>query len=76
MLAFTRLSQQLGLKVRDAQLHSTHHTSLIMRLIIANKEKGARTILVGQALHKRIISNPKEGTNHLKFIYDLLYNAN
>jgi hypothetical protein len=39
-----------------------------MCLIITNTEKGIHTKVVGQALHSRLISNPKEGTNLLKFI--------
>ena len=43
MHAFTRPSSQLRLKVRDALLRSLHHSSLYRRLIVAIKEKGART---------------------------------
>jgi hypothetical protein len=54
MHAFTRLSTQLRLKVRDALLRSIHHSSLYRHLIVTNKEKGARTKTVGQALHKKL----------------------
>ena len=54
MHAFTRPSPQLRLKVREALLRSLHHSSLYMRLIIANKEKGARTKTVGRDLHKKL----------------------
>jgi len=52
--AFTRPSSQLRLKIRDALLRSLHHSSLYKRLIVANKEKGARTYIVGHALHKKL----------------------
>ncbi len=42
MHAFTRPSNQLRLKVRDALLHSLHNSSLYIRIIVANNEKGAR----------------------------------
>ena len=72
--AFTRPSQQLRRKIRDALLRSLHPSSLYMRLIFANTEKRARTKVVGHALYKRLISNSKEGTNLLKFIYGQVYN--
>ena len=75
MHAFTRPSPQLRLKVRDALLRSLHHSSLYRHLIIANKAKGARTKSVGQALHKKLIHSPWEGTSLLKFIYGQLYNG-
>jgi len=73
--AFTRPSSQLVLKVRDALLRTIHHSSLYMRLIIANKEKGARTNTVIQALHKKLTHSPWKGTSLLKFIYKQLYNG-
>ena len=75
MHAFTRPSSQLRLKVRDALLRSLHHSSLYRRLIVANKEKGARTKTVGQALHKKLTHSPWEGISLLKFIYGQLYNG-
>ena len=51
MHAFTRPFPQLRVKVRASLLRSLHHFSLYRRLIIANKEKGARTKTVGMALH-------------------------
>jgi len=73
MHAFTRPSSRLRLKVRDALLRSIHHSSLYSRLIIANKEKGARSKTVCQALHKEHTQIPWEGTSLLKFIYGQLY---
>ncbi len=75
MHAFTRPSSELRLKVREALLRSLHHSSLYMRLIIANKEKGSRTKTVGQALHKKLTYNSWEGTSLLKFIHGQLYNG-
>ena len=75
MHAFTRPSLQLRLKVRDALLRSLHHSSLYRRLIVANKERGARTKTVGQALHKKLLHSPWEGTILLKFMYGQLYNG-
>ena len=72
MHALTRPSFQLRLKVRDVLLHSLHHSSLYRRLIIANKEKGARTKTAGEALHKMLTHSPWEGTYLLKFIYGQL----
>ena len=70
MHTFTRPPQQLRIEIRDALLRSLHQSSLYRRLIIiAKKEKGAGTQKVGHAVHKRLISNPKEGTTFLKFIY-------
>jgi len=74
MHAFTRLSLQFRLKVRNALLHSLHHSSLYRRLVVANKERGARTKTVGHALHKKLTQSPWEGTTLLKFIYGQLYN--
>ncbi len=42
MHVFTRPFSKLRLKVRDALLSSLHHSSLYRRLIVVNKEKGAR----------------------------------
>jgi hypothetical protein len=75
MNAFTRPSPQLRVNVRDTLLRNLHHSSLYMRLIVANKEKGARTKTVGQALHKKLIHSSWEGTSLLKFIYGQLYNG-
>ncbi len=52
-----------------------HQSSLYRRLIVANKEKGARTKTVGQALHTRLAHSPWEGTSLLKFVYGQLYNG-
>ena len=73
MHAFTRPSSEPRLKVRDALLRSLHHSSLYRRLVIANKEKGARTKNVGQALHKKLTHIPWNWTSLLKFIYGQLY---
>jgi len=75
MHAFTRPSLQLRLKVRDALLRSLHHSSLYRRLKLANKEKGARTKTIEQALHKKLTHSPWEGIALLKFIYGQLYNS-
>ena len=75
MHAFTRPSTQLRLKFRDALLRSIHHSSLYRRLKVASKEKGARTKIVGHALHKRLTQIPWEGTSLLKFVYGQLYNG-
>jgi len=74
MHAFTRPSSQPRLKVRDALLRSLHHySSLYRHLIIANKEKGARTKTVGKVLHEKLTN--WEGTPLLKFIYGQFYNG-
>ena len=75
MHAFARPSSQLRLKVQDALLRSLHHSSLYTCLIVANKEKRARTKTVGHALHKELTYSPWEGYFHLKFIYRQLYNG-
>jgi len=75
MHAFTRPSSQLRLKVQEAPLRSMHHPSLNRRLIVANKEKGARTKTVGQTLHKKLTHSPWEGTSLLKFVYGQLYHG-
>jgi hypothetical protein len=75
MQAFTRPSQQIGLKARDALLRSLHHSLFYMRLVVANKEKGARSKIMGQVLHKKLTNSPREGTTLLKFIYGRLYNG-
>ena len=47
-----------------------------MRLIVAIKEKGARTKTLGHALKKNMLTyNPYEGTTLLKFVYGHLYNV-
>ena len=73
--AFTRPAQQLRLKVREELHCSLRHSSLYRYLILANKEKGARSTIVGNALQTRLTCNPKEGTTLLKFIYGKLYNG-
>ena len=75
MHAFTRTSNQLRLKVRNATLRSLHHTSLYIRLILKAKDQGARTKTVGTALHSYIRKSPKHGTSMLKFLYGELYNG-
>ena len=75
MHAFTRPSQELRHKFREALQFSMHPISPYKRLIITNKENGARTEIVGQALHGQLISNPMEETTLLKFIYAQLYNG-
>jgi hypothetical protein len=75
MYAFTCPSSQLRLQVRDALLRSLQHSSLYRRLIVTNKEKGAHTKTVEQALHKKLTHSQWEGTSLLKFIYGQLYNG-
>ena len=75
MHAFTRPSLQLRIKVRDALLRSLHHFSLYRRLIVASREKGARTKTVGQALHKKLAHSPWQGTALLNFLYGQLFNG-
>ncbi len=75
MHAFTRPSQQLWNKVRDALLRSLHYSSLYKRLLVANKLKGAHLQTVGRSICKKLSSHPKEGTILLKFIYVQLYNG-
>jgi hypothetical protein len=62
MHACTRPSPQLRKKVRDALLRSLHHSSLYWRLVVASKEKGARTKTVAQTLHMKLTHSPWEGT--------------
>jgi hypothetical protein len=75
MHAFTKPSDQLRLKVRAATLRSLHHTSLYRRLITNAKTQGARTNIVGTALHSLIRNSPREGITILKFVYGQLYNG-
>jgi hypothetical protein len=76
MHTFTHPSPHLRLKVRDALLCSLYNSSLYMRLIVAIKEKGARTKTLGHALKKNMLTyNPYEGTTLLKFVYGHLYNV-
>ena len=49
--------------------------SLYRRLIVANKERGARTKTVSQALHKKLTYSPWGGTSLLKITYGQLYNG-
>ena len=75
MHAFTRPSDQLRLKVRDALLKSLYYTSFYRRSVLASKERGAHTNTVGKAIHSRLLSNHWEGTTLLKFVYGQLYNG-
>ena len=75
MNAFTRPSQQLRVKVRQALLRNLHRTSLYSPLIVANKEMGAHLHTVGRSIHKRINSVPREGITFLKIMYGQLYNG-
>jgi hypothetical protein len=75
MHAFTRPSQQLRLKVRHTLLRNLHHTSLYRGLIVTNRELGARLHTLGQSIHKRLNSVPKEGITLLKLTYRQLYNG-
>ena len=56
-------------------MRNLHHSYLYRRLVVASKEKGARSKTVGQALHKKLTHSPWEGTSLLKFIYGQLYNG-
>jgi hypothetical protein len=76
MHACTRPSRQLRLNVRDAHLRSLHQSSLYMRLILANKERGAHTNKVDKAIYSRLLSSHWEGTTLLNFVYCQLYNGN
>ena len=51
MHVFTRPSRQVRLKARHALLRSLHHTSMYRRLIVTNREMGARLHTVGQPTH-------------------------
>ena len=75
MHAFTRPSPQLRIKAREALLRGLHHSSLYPRLIVASKEKGARTKKLGQAHHNKVTHSPREGTALIKFLYGQLYNG-
>jgi hypothetical protein len=46
-----------------------------MRLILIAKEKGACISETGKALHRRLVENPADGTNLLKFAYNQIYNG-
>ena len=61
--------------MRQALLRNLHHTSQYRRLIIANKEMGARLHTVGRSIHKRLNSVPKEGIPLLKLMSGQLYNG-
>ena len=75
MQAFTKPSNQLSHKVRNATLRSLHHTCVYKCLILKAKAQGARTSTVGTAMHSYIRSSPKEGITILKFLYGQLYNG-
>jgi hypothetical protein len=75
MHAFTKTSNQIRLKNRNATLRSIHHTSLYIRLILKAKDQGARTKTVSTALHSYIRKLPKDGITILTFLYDHLYNG-
>jgi len=53
----------------------TRPLSIAVLSSLANKEKGAHTITVGQALHNKLTHSPWEGNPLLKFIYGQLYNG-
>ena len=57
MHAFTRPSQQLRQKVRDALLQGLHQTSFYRHLMLANKKRGAHTHKVDKAIHNRLCPN-------------------
>ena len=61
--------------MRQALLRNLHHTSMYIRLIVVNKEMGARLHIVGCSIHKRLNLIPKEGIILLKFMYGQLYNG-
>ncbi len=46
-----------------------------MRLLVANKIKGARLQTLGRAIYRKLTSQSKEGTTRFKFIYGQLYNG-
>jgi hypothetical protein len=56
MHAFTRPSQQLRHKVRQALIRSLHYASLYRRLLVANKNNGARLQIVGWAIYRKLNS--------------------
>jgi hypothetical protein len=74
MLAFTRLSRHLRRKVWSATLRSLHNN--FPRLVLIAKIKVACTKCSRYAIHKRLRTNPKDGTNLLKFVYGQLRSLN
>ncbi len=74
--AFTTISSQLRLKLRNATLRNLHHTSLYRRLILKAKAQGTRTNTTGTEIHLHIRKSPKDGITQLEFIYVKLYNGN
>ena len=75
MQAFTKTSNQLRLKVRNATLRSLHHTSLYRRIILKAEAQGGRTNTVGTAINYYIRKSPKDDITLLKFIYGKLHNG-
>ncbi len=75
MHAFTRPSQHLRNKMRQALFRSLHNSSLYRRLLVAKKAKGGRLQTVGRAIFRKLNSQHREGISLLKFIYGQLYNG-
>jgi hypothetical protein len=75
MHAFTKNSNQICLKVRNAILRSSPHTFLYIRVILKAKSQRGRTKIVGTALHLYIRKSPKDGIAILNFIYGQFYNG-
>ena len=46
---------------------------MYMRIIVAVKEKGTRTKITGQTLHKKLTYSPWQRATLLKLIYGQLY---
>jgi hypothetical protein len=75
MYAFTRPSDQLRDKLREATIRSLRHTSLYRRLILTVKQNGAKTPTLGRKLHTTVRTAPHAGIDIIKFLYGQFYNG-
>ena len=75
MHAFTKTSNQIRLKKRNASLRSLHHSTRYIRFILKAKAQGARKNIVGVALHSYTRNLLKDGITIRKFLYGQLYNG-
>jgi hypothetical protein len=75
MHAFSKTSNQLRLKMRNATLRGLDHTSIYKRLILKAKALRARANIVGATIHSHIRNPPKDGITLLKFMHGQLYNG-
>jgi len=72
---FTKLSNKLRLKMRNALFKSPHHTFLYRLQILKGKAREPHTIIVSTAIQSYIRNVPRVGITVLNFLYITFFNG-